>query len=245
MSCADPGPFPVSTVCLSELCLCWLLLGLLSGIFECPWVGRRRHQVGKGTGPASWIFSVWSRLPGNLGALGRSSYSVCIFLGGRWPHHTCLSQLGLGALLGSLWEGLEPTTSPAALCLVLPPCWLCSYLTLLRSVSPSSKVGHLSSLQLESCPALSCSGDASGEFCPAWLPYAGPVYNLTSHTARREEVGPVQSSRIVTAVCPFLKSHLLLWGRASNNGVRERRQATPSSWIVIVHWPVCPALFRM
>lgn len=139
----------------------------------------------------------------------------------------------------------SPPQAPLPSALSCPPCWLCSYLTLLRSVSPSSKVGHLSSLQLESCPALSCSGDTSGEFCPAWLPYAGPVYNLTSHTARREEVGPVQSSRIVTAVCPFLKSHLLLWGRASNNGVRERRQATPSSWIVIVHWPVCPALFRM
>lgn len=32
--------------CLSDLCLCWLLLGLLSGILvRCPWVGMERKQV--------------------------------------------------------------------------------------------------------------------------------------------------------------------------------------------------------
>lgn len=165
MSCADPGPFPVYTACLSELCLCWLLLGLLSGILEWPWVGMRRHQVGKGTGLASWLFRVWSRLAGNLGALGWPTYSVCIFLGGRWPHHTCLSHSWVPS-----GRGWSPPQAPVPSALSCPPCWLCSYLTLLRSVSPNSKVGDLSCLQLESCPALSCSGAASGEFCSAWLP---------------------------------------------------------------------------
>lgn len=79
---------------------------------------------GKETGPVSWVFRVWLRLAGNPGALCLLD-SICMLLGGGGAGREGLQcmrlyQLSLEALLGSLWEGLEPTTSPALSALSCP-----------------------------------------------------------------------------------------------------------------------------